>query len=176
MTILLAALIVAAAIVWGAQLVASALAAPRDDERRRQALAILDLFAPAIAAVQADPRALLVWHPLASSARALFADAFADLDRVSGNTFPFTEASVQAAHARWTTDWLAWERSHDATYKRKAIETQHELADAAPAVLRGRLEAVEQEKLELYQRRYEEYVRVAKALQSLATAGAAAHR
>jgi hypothetical protein len=32
---------------------------------------------------------------------------------------------------------------------------------------RARLDAVEREKLELYQRRYEEYVRVSKALQSL---------
>jgi hypothetical protein len=33
--------------------------------------------------------------------------------------------------------------------------------------LRARLDAVEQEKLEIYQRRYAEYVRVAKALQAL---------
>ena len=32
---------------------------------------------------------------------------------------------------------------------------------------RARLDAIEQEKLELYQRRYAEYVRVAKALQAL---------
>jgi hypothetical protein len=34
-------------------------------------------------------------------------------------------------------------------------------------VARARLEAVEQEKLDLYQRRYQDYVRVAKALQAL---------
>jgi hypothetical protein len=33
--------------------------------------------------------------------------------------------------------------------------------------MRARLDAVEREKLETYQRRYEEYVRVAKALQAL---------
>jgi hypothetical protein len=36
----------------------------------------------------------------------------------------------------------------------------------APAA-RARLEAIEREKLELYQRRYQDYVQVAKALQGL---------
>jgi hypothetical protein len=34
-------------------------------------------------------------------------------------------------------------------------------------VIRARVEAVEREKLDIYQRRYEEYVRVSKALQTL---------
>ena len=44
-------------------------------------------------------------------------------------------------------------------------------ADAT--VGRARAEALEREKLALYQRRYEEYTRVAKALQTLATASSA---
>jgi hypothetical protein len=167
LTLLISALVIAAAVVWSAQLVVGQLTAARDERRRAHAVSLLQLFAPAIGAVQQDPRALLVWQPLARSARALEPDAFAALDRAIGATFPFTTETLQAAHARWTADWLAWERSHDATYKRKALEAQHALADASSPVARAQLEAIEQEKLELYQRRYEEYVRVAKALQSL---------
>jgi hypothetical protein len=39
--------------------------------------------------------------------------------------------------------------------------------DAESPARRARIEAIEREKLDLYQRRYEEYVRVAKALQML---------
>ena len=42
------------------------------------------------------------------------------------------------------------------------------MAVTGEAVGHARLDAVELEKLTLYQRRYEEYVQVAKALQSLA--------
>ena len=41
------------------------------------------------------------------------------------------------------------------------------LAAGDSAMVRAHLEAVEREKLDLYQRRYQEYVQVAKALQSL---------
>ena len=50
--------------------------------------------------------------------------------------------------------------------KAAAVEEELNRADSSP-VLRARLDAVEREKLELYQRRYAEYVRVAKALQAL---------
>jgi len=42
-------------------------------------------------------------------------------------------------------------------------------ASGTSALLRARLDAVESEKLGLYQRRYEDYVRVARALQALVT-------
>ena len=167
MLLLLSALLVASALLWSARAITGALAAARDEQRRAHTTALLQLFAPAMGAVQQDPRALLVWQPLARSARALSPDAFAALDGASGATFPFTTEMLQAAHARWTADWLAWERSHDATYKRKALEAQHALGDTASAGARAQLEAIEQEKLDLYQRRYEEYVRVARALQAL---------
>ena len=74
---------------------------------------------------------------------------------------------IQAAPALWTADWLAWERTHDAEFKLKAALAAAELAAAGDSeVARGRVDAVEREKLDLYQRRYAEYVRVAKALQS----------
>src|SRR5262249_23550026 len=91
----------------------------------------------------------------------------AAIDRAAGGAFPFTPADLQAAHAQWTTDWLAWERAHDAEYKLKAAAAAAEAAAAASDVARGRLDAVENEKLDLYQRRYSEYVRIAKALQAL---------
>jgi hypothetical protein len=77
---------------------------------------------------------------------------------------------VQAAHARCTADWLAWERSHDAEYKLRAAALEQALAAASESekpLARARLDAIEREKLERYQQRYEEYIRTAKALQAL---------
>jgi hypothetical protein len=52
----------------------------------------------------------------------------------------------------------------------KAAAAQAELlasGGSGTAAARARVDAVEREKLDLYQRRYGEYVRVAKALQAL---------
>jgi hypothetical protein len=101
-------------------------------------------------------------------ARQLFPSESAALDRAAGGTFPFTSEHAQAAHAQWTADWLAWERTHDAAYKLKAAAAEQELvASGGAAAHRAKLDAIESEKLDLYQRRYSEYVRVAKALQAL---------
>jgi hypothetical protein len=144
------------------------LRASREEAKKARALTIMNLFAPAIAAARSDPRALLAWQPLARTARQLWPDDFALLDRTSGSTFPFSAETVQAAHAQWTADWLAWECMHDAEYKMKAAEAEHELAASGGApFVRAKLDAVEREKLDRYQRRYQEYVQVGKALQSL---------
>ncbi len=92
------------------------------------------------------------------------------MPRDRGIAFPFGSERIQAAHAQWTADWLAWERTHDAEYKLKAAAVEEELArsEGSPLV-RARLDAIEREKLERYQRRYEEYVRIGKALQALTT-------
>lgn len=160
--------IVAAAIVAGAALIASALARRNETRRPADPLAVIAMFAPGIIAAQSDPRALLVWQPLARMARQLNPELFTSLDRASGGMFPFTAAQIQAAHAQWTTDWLKWERAHDAEFKMKAVALEQDLAAQGSSAMRARLEAVEREKLESYQQRYEEYVRVAKALQALA--------
>jgi hypothetical protein len=140
----------------------------REEAKRARTMTIMGLFAPAIAAAERDPRALLVWYPLARTARQLLPDEFALLDRTSGSPFPFSSDLVQTAHAQWTADWLAWERTHDAEYKLKAAEAEHELAASGGApFIRAKLDAIEREKLDLYQRRYQEYVRVGKALQAL---------
>jgi len=158
----------AVAVAWGANAIATEIRKLREATARARSLSIAQTFAPAIAAVQADPRALLVWQPLARTARVLFPEEFAALDRAAGATFPFSPGELQAAHAKWTADWLAWERTHDASYKSKAAAVEQELAAAgASPALRSRLDAIEQEKLDLYQRRYSEYVRVAKGLQAL---------
>jgi hypothetical protein len=165
---ILGALIVAAALWWASQQIVGEMRAAREEASRSRTLALLELFAPALRDAQRDPRALLVWQPLAKMVRALYPLECSTLDRASGAPFPFTPDHVQAAHALWTTDWLAWERTHDAEYKLKAAVVEQELAAAgASPVLRGKLDAVEREKLDLYQRRYSEYVRIAKALQAL---------
>jgi hypothetical protein len=162
-TLLLAAAIVSAAVILGAFIVSRSRGG--DGARR---LELLVLFAPGVAAAAQDPRALLVWQPLAATARALFPDDFAALDRAAGARFPFSREQVEAAHARWSADWLAWERTHDAEYKLKAGAAEEELrASPGSALLRARLDSVEREKLESYQRRYEEYTRVSKALRAL---------
>jgi hypothetical protein len=166
--LLAGAVLVAAALVWATQQLIGELRAARHDASRARTLALLELFAPALRDAQSDPRALLAWQPCARVARQLFPDECAALDRAAGSPFPFTPDDLQAAHARWTADWLAWERAHDADFKLKASVIEQELAAAgASPVLRGKLDAVEREKLDLYQRRYSEYVRVAKALQAL---------
>ena len=168
MDLILAAAIVSVAVVFAAVLV-SRVIAPRganaDSARRLQVLA---LFAPGVAAAAEDPRALLVWLPLASTARALFPDDFAAIDRAAGVRFPFSREHVEAAHARWSAEWLMWEASHDTEYKLKAATAEEELrASPGSPVLRARLDSVEREKLERYQRRYEAYTRVSKALKNL---------
>src|SRR5262249_31117483 len=98
-------------------------------------------------------------------------EEFALLDRASGHTFPFGKERFDAAHASWTAEWLAWERTHDMEYKRKAAAAEHDLATSGgSSLVRATLETVEREKLDSYQRRYEEYIRIAKALQALADA------
>ena len=75
-----------------------------------------------------------------------------------------------ALAARWSTDWLDWERRQDAEHRarREAVEAELERAtDETAPPLRTRLEALEREKLEQYQRRYEEYVHVSRALKEL---------
>ena len=85
----------------------------------------------------------------------------------AGGRFPFSRELVEAAHARWTADWLAWERQHDVEYKERVAAAEQAL-DAAPAdqaaALQLRLAAINQEKLQTYQERYEHYVRVGKAI------------
>ena len=129
---------------------------------------MLALFTPGLAAAERDPHALLALHALAGLVRRVFPDDAAALDGASGGAFPLSRAQLQAVHSQWTAEWLAWERTHDGEYKRKAVEAEEALrASGGSPALRAKLESIEREKLDLYQRRYEEYVRVAKALQAL---------
>jgi hypothetical protein len=166
--LIVGAVIVAAAVVWTGREVSRQLKLARDEASRQRAVQLLNIFAPGIDAAHSDPRALLTWQPLARAARRLAPDDFAALDRASGATFPFTADDIQAAHARWTAEWLAWEHTHDAEFRLKASAAEHDLTvSGGSPVMRAKLDAVEREKLDAYQRRYEEYVRVAKSLQAL---------
>jgi hypothetical protein len=170
--LVIAIFVLAAVAYWSAQQIVADLKATRVEAARARAAAMLQLFGPALSETARDPRALLVWYPLAKLARATDPDVFATLDRAAEGTFPFRQEQVQTAHAQWTADWLAWERRHDAEYKLKAAALEQELgldvgtAGASP-ILRARLDAIEREKLDTYQRRYQEYAQVAKALQAL---------
>ena len=159
--IAIAAAAILAFVLWR---IAGELQRQRREASLRELLAI---FAPAAGAAQADPKTLLAWYPLAQASRKLFPDAFRDLDAAAGGAFPFTQEQVKAAHSRWTAEWLAWERAHDAEYSLKTAQVQDEI-DRVPGpaspLLRTRLAAIEQQKLERYQQRYEEYIKTAKAL------------
>jgi hypothetical protein len=171
MVVLIAALLVSAAVLGAGFRIAAALQASRSETIRARALELMAMFAPALSAAAADPRAILAWQPLARMARQMFPEEFALIDQAAGGgAFPFSNGRLQDAHAQWTADWLAWERTHDTEYKLRAAVVEQEIAAAGTsAVLRARLDAVESEKLDLYQRRYQEYVRVAKQLQALAS-------
>lgn len=157
-----------AAAAWALWQLVSAARAAHDRDVRERSLRLMALFAPGVAAAAQDPRALLAWQPLAGTARKLFPEECATLDGASGTRFPFSADQIQAAHSRWTAEWLVWEAAHDSEYKLRVAEIEATLQGAGGSPLgRARLDAVEREKLERYQRRYEEYVRVGKAFQAL---------
>jgi len=174
LVLILSAAIVAGALLLGVAQIVREMRAAREEAVSARAMAIVQLFAPALDAVRDDPRVLLVWQPLARAVRQLYPVESASIDRANGTAFPFGRDMMAAAHARWTSDWLTWEQNHDTYYKLKAAVLHAELGAAGEsAVGRARFEALEREKLALYQRRYEEYTRVAKALQGLATTSTA---
>src|SRR5262245_4654553 len=133
MMFVLGALVIAAAVAWGSMQGAAALKARNSDSSRARLLEIFATFAPASSAAAEDPRAILVWEPLARTARRLFPEEFEQLDRAAGVAFPFGRERIEAAHAQWTADWLAWEAAHDAEFKSKAAIVQEELASATPS-------------------------------------------
>ena len=153
----------------------------RARRRDAQIFDLLATFGPVAERARSDPRVLLAWYPTAEAARRTFPEAFAAIDQNGTNRFPFGAAQLEAAHARWTTDWLEWERHHDAEYRQQTEAIEAELdrsTGAASQAARTRLETVEREKLERYQRRYEEYVQTSLALANLpgATGGTNASR
>jgi hypothetical protein len=157
--------------IWTAAIVTGVLILRAIQRYRREATlrSVLMTFAPVAAASAHDPRHLLAWYPIAAATRKLFPDAFRELDAAVGSPFPFTKEHLQAAHARCTAAWLAWERTHDAEYALKTAELEDERArtPGRSALLNARLSALEREKLETYQQRYQEYVETSKALKAL---------
>lgn len=166
MSVIFSALIVAAAVAWSGWRIAQGLMSQRAG--LDHTVQLLEIFAPAVAGAANDPRLLLAWQPVARMARQLYPKEFSTIDAAYGHAFPFSTEQIERAHARWTADWLAWERAHDAECKLKVSMLEHELgADLGSTYGRARLEAIEREKLDRYQQHYEEYLRVGKGLQAL---------
>ncbi|MGE0703153.1 MAG: hypothetical protein AB7F99_07230 [Vicinamibacterales bacterium] len=166
--ILACGIAVLAVVAWATARLVAVLEGLRRDAERSRIAQLLALFTPAVATAASDARALLIWYPVAHAARVALPEEFAALDRAMGRSFPFSREQTDAAHASWTSAWLAWERSHDAEYKLKAQSLAESLGEGVTSALgRSKLEAVERERVERYQQRYEEYTRVAKALQRL---------
>ena len=129
---------------------------------------LLTTVGPAIA--RAAPRELLGWKRVAETVRQLFPKAVATIEAQNGERFPLTSNIIESAHARWTAEWLAWERGHDAefTHRTSALEAELEANDERQSsVGRARLAVLEDEKLQTYQQRYEEYVRIGNGLIAL---------
>lgn len=164
---MLGSLLVAAVIVWAATFVSRAVNRLRDELAQVRQAQLLTILAPALDEVRRDPAALLAWRRLSDLARTLLPGDAAALDRAAGSQYPFSAADIQDAHARWTSHWLAWERAHDVEFKARVSALQAEAARSGEAVSRAQLDAVDQEKLDRYQQRYAEYVRISKALQAL---------
>ncbi len=144
----------------------------RREHRERLVALLITTLSPAVA--RAEPRELLAWRHSVDAVRGLFPEAVATIEARTGERFPFSRALVEDAHARWTADWLAWERRHDTEYRERAAALEAELqavdGDDAAIAARARVAALEDEKLQTYQRRYEEYVRVGKGLIALTDA------
>ena len=166
------ALVAALAVV----VVAVAERARRDRRRQhREQLIALLLVGVGPAVARADGRELLGWGRVAATLRGLLPDAVRAIERRTGEPFPFPREVVEDAHARWTADWLAWERAHDIRFRQRtsALETElQKSGESGTASGQARLAALDDEKLQDYQRRYEEYVRVGKELATLAGGGA----
>jgi hypothetical protein len=152
--------LVGVAAVWVGMRIVTEVRRSRDDAT---AAALLALFSPAAGEAREDPKRMLAWQPAVAVARRLFPPTMARLDEAARGGYPFTEADARDAHARWTTAWLAWERAHDEECRLKAAAAEAR----GGAELRAELAALERDRLERYQQRYEEYVRVGKALKAL---------
>src|SRR5206468_12825325 len=90
----LALVLVAGAVYWAARQVVAELKSARDEASRTRATTLLELFARGKSEASRDPRALLVWFPLAKMARALDPEVFAVLDRTAGRPFPFSKDEI----------------------------------------------------------------------------------
>jgi hypothetical protein len=142
----------------------------RDSQRQhRERLAALLLTTLAPAAARGEPSDLLAWRATAGAVRKMFPEAVGDIERQTGEAFPFSHDVIDDAHARWTAEWLAWERRHDVEFKQRASALEAQLRDAGVSTPEGRarLAALDDEKLQAYQQRYEEYVRVGNGLTAL---------
>ena len=71
-----------------------------------------------IASAASDPRAFLIWQRSPPHGSSIPRRSPCSTWR--RRHVPFTVDQLQAAHARWSTDWLAWERLHDGEHKLKA--------------------------------------------------------
>ena len=143
----------------------------RRDRRRqhREHIAAVLLAGLAPAAAGGEPRDLLAWRAAAAPVRRLFPEAVDAIERATGGAFPFPHDVIDDAHARWTAEWLAWERRHDAEFRQRASALEAEIAATGEDATAGRARrsALDDEKLRIYQQRYEEYVRIGNGLTAL---------
>ena len=136
----------------------------REGVRHHQELIIATLLStlgPAV--VRADPRELLAWYHFARTIRKVFPDAITVIETTTGEEFPIPRELLEEAHSRWTSEWLFWERQHHADFTARERALQAELAEdgeVSSVTGRDRLATLENEKLQMYQQHYEEYVRI----------------
>ena len=143
----------------------------RKGQLETQILGLLATFVPVVKQARSDPSVLLACYPTLTAARKCFPEAFSRLEGDGSEGFPFGRADIEIMHERWTAEWLEWEQTHESNCQRKiaAIDAtlKGEVSEAKAVLLRTELQAVEQEKLDSYQRRYAEYVGISRALERL---------
>ena len=141
----------------------------RKQEHNDQLMVVL-LTGAAAAVGRAEPRELLAWHATADVVKRIFPEVIADIESKGGESFPIPRKVLEDTHAKWTAEWLAWERQHDADFRKRTSVLQAELEATGHEHTpdgHARMAALEDEKLQSYQQRYEEYVLVGKGLTGL---------
>lgn len=143
----------------------------RDLERQhRERLTAMFVTGLAPIVARSDARELIAWSGAIGMARKMYPNIMQELDLASGEKFPFTTEVIEDAHSQWTADWLTWERHHDIEFKertRKLLAQSDSASDSMSQADRVQLGSIEDEKLQSYQQKYEEYIRIGNALSAL---------
>ena len=140
--------------------------------RERLAAMFVTGLVPVVA--RSDPQELIAWSGAIGMARAMYPEIVENLDAASGGQFPFTSELIEKAHSKWTTEWLSWERKHDTEFKertREVLAHSGSFGDSMSQGDRAKLDSIEDDKLQSYQRKYEEYIRIGNALSALSAKG-----
>ena len=164
-----------AALVLVAVLVVAERARRERLRQHREQVAALLLTSVGPAVARADGRELLGWRSVATALREVLPDAVRDHRAGHGSSpFRFRGRSSTTPTPAGRPTGSRGNGRHDIRFRQRASALEAELRGSGrvdTASGQARLAALDDEKLQDYQCRYEEYVRVGKALAALAEGG-----